>query len=111
MALKFRLKGLAETFVEDIACPGCGSRGHDDEDFATELTKVTYEGIVIVAQCRACSEIFVPQQQRRGVINPSQLKDAVEKDSEETGEPVLSDMHAVELNAERLNAIRKGSLH
>ena len=111
MALKFRLKGLAETFIEAITCPACGTSGNDDENFTTDLTKVTYEGIIVVAQCRSCSEIFVPCEQRRGVMNPSELKDAVHKDSEETGEPVMADIQAVKLNTERLNAIRKGSLH
>jgi hypothetical protein len=111
MALKFRLKGLAETFIDAISCPGCGASGHDDENFSTEFSKVTYEGIVVVAQCRTCSEIFVPTAQRLGVISPQRLKDAVKKDAEETGEKILSDLTAVKLAAERLNAQRKGDIH
>lgn len=111
MALKFRLKGLAETFIDAISCPSCGTCGHDDENFSTEFSKVTYEGIVVVAQCRACNEIFVPTAQRLGVISPQRLKDAVRKDAEETGEKILSDLTAVKLAAERLNAQRKGDIH
>ena len=111
MALKFRLRGLAETFIEKIRCPGCGHMGSDDESFATELTKVTFEGIIVVAQCRSCSEIFVPESQRRGVMDPAELKKAVERDCDETGEPLYSSMESVVLNAERLNAMRKGELH
>jgi C4-type Zn-finger protein len=111
MALKFRLKGLAETFVEEIACPGCGTCGSDDQHFTTELTKVTFEGIIVVVQCRSCGEIFVPQTQRMGILNPDELRMAVQKDHDETGEPLLPGLGAVKLNAEKLNALRKGVLH
>jgi len=110
MALKFRLRGLAETFIDEIECPHCGLRGSDDEHFLTELTKVTFEGIVVVVQCRGCGEIFVPLSQRLGVLNPQELKNAVKKDHEDTGEPLLPDLAAVQLSAEKLNALRKGSL-
>ena len=111
MALKFRLRGLAETFIDHISCPCCGHSGSDDEAFATELTKVTFEGIVVVAQCRNCGEIFVPETQRRGVMDPVELRKAVERDSVETGEPLMQSLDSVVLNAERLNAMRKGELH
>ncbi len=111
MALKFRLKGLAETFVEQIVCSECGMSGNDDEHFSTELTKVTYDGIIVVAQCRHCGEIFVPGTQRLGVLNPSQLREAVMKDSRDTGEPIFPSLTSVRLNAEKLNALRKGDLH
>ena len=73
MALKFRLKGLAETFIDEISCPGCGLAGADDQNFATELTKVTFDGIIV--------------------------------------EPLMSHYQQVKLNAEKLNAMRKGDLH
>lgn len=111
MALKFRLRGLAETFLEDIICGACGSRGTDDETFTTQHTRVTFDGIIVVVQCRKCSEIFVPIQQRLGVINPGALREAVSKDANETGEPVLVNFAAVRLNAERLNALRRGDVH
>jgi hypothetical protein len=111
MALKFRLKGLAETFIEEITCLSCGARGSDDQQFATELTKVTFDGIIVVVQCRTCGEIFVPQTQRLGILNLKQLRDAVEKDHDETGEPLMINLAAVRLNAEKLNALRKGVLH
>ena len=110
MALKFRLKGLAETFIEEITCPACSMHGSDDLLFTTELTKVTFEGIVVVVQCRSCGEIFVPQSQRMGILNPSELRQAVQKDHEDTGEPLLSNVSAVRLSAEKLNAMRKGAL-
>lgn len=111
MALKFRLRGLAETFIDEITCPHCGTSGNDDAYFATELTKVTYDGIIVVVQCRSCSEIFVPSAQRLGVLNPAELRKAVEKDSLETGEPVMASLDAVKVNAERLNAMRKNEMH
>jgi hypothetical protein len=111
MALKFRLRGLAETFIDEICCPGCGIIGSDDENFTTEYTKVTYEGIVVVVQCKMCHEIFVPISQRLGVLNPERLKEAVWKDHQETGEPLVPGLEGVRLTAERLNALRRGDLH
>lgn len=111
MPLKFRLKGLAETFVDEITCPGCGVEGNDDQNFSTEYTKVTYEGIVVMVECRACGEIFVPNTQRLGIINPSALKTAVERDAEESGEAIHPTLSAVKLTAEKLNASKRGDLH
>lgn len=111
MALKFRLKGLAETFIDMISCPCCGTSGNDDQYFTTELTKVTFEGIIVVVQCKSCGEIFVPDSQRLGILNPPELRNAVLKDSTETGEPLMSSREAVILNASKLNALRKGELH
>lgn len=111
MALKFRLKGLAETFLDGISCPVCGTCETEDTKFNTDLTRVTYEGIIVVVQCRVCKEIFVPQEQRLGVLDPSELKRAVDKDSVDSGEPLLQDVGAVRLNVEKLNAMRRGDLH
>jgi formylmethanofuran dehydrogenase subunit B len=111
MALKFRVRGLAETFVDSILCPGCGVACTDDQYFSTELTKVTFEGIVVVVQCKVCSEIFVPTTQRLGVLDYSALCVAVEKDSIDSRSAILPTLSAVRLNAERLNAERKNSLH
>ena len=110
MALKFRLKGLAETFLDSITCPSCGVNGNDDEHFATDLTRVTYDGIVVVAQCRACHEIFVPDSQRLGVIDSGRLREAVSKDSEDTGERLLENLQAVRQFVLKLNAERRGDL-
>ena len=111
MALKFRLKGLAETFVDSITCPCCGVTGSDDQNFTTELTKVTYQGIIVVVQCRDCREIFVPSTQRLGILDSHALRGAVEKDSCDSGEAIMNGLAAVKLSAEKLNALRKGSLH
>jgi len=110
MALKFRLKGLAETFIDEITCPGCGVSGSDDQHFSTDLTRVTFEGIIVVAECRCCGEIFVPRLQRLGVLDPLELRDAVKRDHVETGEPIFNDFKEVSLSAERLNAQRKGEM-
>ncbi len=108
MPLKFRLKGLAETFVDNIRCPGCGHDGGDDGDqgFKTELTRVTYDGIIVVIQCAVCNTVFVPDGQRSGVINSEKLRLAVEKDSVTTGQPILPNRESVKLEVERLNAER-----
>lgn len=111
MALKFRLKGLAETFVDSITCPCCGVQGVDDQNFTTELTKVTYQGIIVVVQCRSCREIFVPDSQRLGVLDNRALRVAVEKDSCDSGEAILPGISAVKLSAEKMNALRKGCMH
>lgn len=111
MALKFRLKGLAETFIESLTCTGCGTASSDDELFSTELTKVTFDGIIVVVQCRSCGEIFVPDTQRLGVLNPTELRRAVEKDVRETGALPLYNYGEVKLNVEKLNAQRKGGMH
>jgi len=111
MGLKFRLRGLAETFVDEIECPCCHSRGIEDHEFGTEFTRVTFEGIIVVVQCRTCRQIFVPKSQRLGILNPSALRQAVIQDSEETGEPLFATLASVQFSAERLNAMRKGDLH
>ena len=111
MALKFRLKGLAETFIDTIACPECGNIESDDSNFGTDYTRVTLEGIVVVVQCKSCGEIFVPDSQRLGIINPRELKEAVKKDSMESGEPLYEGMDSVILNVEKLNAVRRGEVH
>ena len=111
MALKFRLRGLAETFIEKVECPKCHVTGTDDQHFSTDLSRVTFEGIVVVCQCRVCGEIFVPTAQRLGVVNPSKLHNAVEKDSHDTGEPLMAAKQDVMFHVEQLNASRKGDLH
>ncbi|NDC38058.1 MAG: hypothetical protein EBZ48_08390 [Proteobacteria bacterium] len=111
MALKFRLRGLAETFIEAITCPECGVTGNDDVQFATDQTRVTFEGIIVVVQCKSCREIFVPREQRLGVLSPHELRAAVFKDSHDTGEPVMESLTAVRLAVEKLNAQRKGDMH
>lgn len=111
MALKFRLKGLAETFIDHISCPGCKSCECDDKNFSTEFTRVTLEGIIVIVQCRSCGEIFVPERQRLGVLDPKELRRAVELDSVETGEPLMANIESVVLHAERMNAVRRGEMH
>lgn len=113
MALKFRLKGLAETFIDTITCPCCGHDGGEegDDGFKTELTRVTYEGIVVVIQCAKCEEIFIPDGQRNGVVSTERLRMAVQKDSITTGQPIFCNRKDVcveveKLNAERLNKVQ-----
>ncbi|MDZ4786644.1 MAG: hypothetical protein SGJ02_11275 [bacterium] len=111
MSLKFRLKGLAETFIDHIECPGCETCEADDKFFSTEYTRVTLEGIIVIVQCKACGEIFVPNRQRLGIMDPRELRKAVELDSVETGEPVMPNIEAVKLHAEKINASRRGEVH
>ena len=113
MSLKFRLKGLAETFIDKITCPKCGHDGGEEGDkgFYTELTKVTYDGIVVVVRCGVCDLIFVPTNQRHGIINNQKLRAAVERDSSNTGQPILQSMKDVQLDVEKLNAQRQRNFH
>ena len=113
MPLKFRLKGLAETFIDDIRCPCCGHDGGEegDQGFRTELTRVTFDGIIVVITCEVCAIVFVPEGQRLGVINSQKLRMAVERDSLNTGQPVFPDMSSVRLDVERLNAERDQQVH
>ena len=111
MALRFRLRGLAETYIEEVDCPCCGCRGEDDQMFSAQHTKVTYEGIIVVLQCKNCDEIFIPENQKMGINNPRELKDAVSEDHEKTGEPIYTDLRSVLTDTEMLNASRKGMIH
>ena len=113
MSIKFRLKGLAETFIDKISCPCCKRNSNEDgeESFETNLSRVTLEGIVVVVTCLSCDEVFIPDQQRYGVINPGRLRNAVECDSVNTGEPVFTGKEDVALEVERINAERNDQLH
>ncbi|MCC6221837.1 MAG: hypothetical protein IT291_11415 [Deltaproteobacteria bacterium] len=113
MPLKFRLKGLAETFVEKIRCNECGNEGSSEEheSFCTNLSRVTIDGIVVVAQCEICKNIFVPEGQRAGIIDPKRLRQAVEKDCHQTGQPLNQTMESIKLDVERLNALRNNNVH
>lgn len=113
MPLKFRLRGLAETFVDEISCPCCGHDGGEngDQGFATEHTRVTFDGIVVVIQCDICAHVFVPDSQRLGIINSRKLRSAVEKDSLNTGVPIYTDIACVKLEVEKLNAEQNEEIH
>ena len=113
MGLKFRLKGLAETFLERIKCPTCGNDGGEDGDhgFKTDLTRVTYEGIVVVIECELCGDVFVPEGQKQGIIDSNKLRAAVERDCLKTGQPLFSNRRSVKLDVEKLNAEKSSGLH
>jgi rubredoxin len=112
MSLKFRLRGLAETFVDHVICPECGhdSTG-ESEGFKTDHTKVTLSGIVVVVQCTCCSHVFIPSEQKFGIINSQRLQAAVERDCENTGQPIFQSRNCVEVEVERLNARRSCKMH
>ncbi len=113
MALRFRLKGLAETFIEALKCPICGHDGGDegDQGFSTDFTRVTYQGIVVVICCEKCAHVFIPDGQRNGVINPRRLREAVDRDCVSTGQRAYSGKDDVKLEVERLNAARQDRVH
>ena len=112
MPLKFRLNGLAETFVEDLVCPRCDYDGGEakDEGFDTTCTRVTFGGIVVVCECFACAHVFLPKNQKIGIINSRKLRGAVEKDSIDSGEPYAETIEDVRLSIELLNAEREDQL-
>ena len=113
MPFKFRLQGLAETFIDNISCPCCQNAGGEsgEEGFRTDMTRVTLGGIIVVVQCEVCSHFFVPKDQRCGIINGPKLREAVEQDSVQTGEPVCHSRDSVLLDVEKLNAMMNNSLH
>ena len=111
MALKFRLKGLAETFIDSICCNKCGFVSSEDDGFTADETKVTFDGIVVVVTCKLCGEVFVPATQRLGIVNSKALREAVIQDSQDTGEPLLENLRAVRMAVEKTNASRSGDLH
>lgn len=113
MALKFRLRGLAETFVEEIICPCCGLEVKPDNEnsISTEHTKVTLSGIVVVVKCGSCKHVFIPSEQKFGVINTNRLQTAVERDSVNSGQPVFRGLECVKVEVERINAIKTAKLH
>jgi uncharacterized OB-fold protein len=110
MGLRFKLRGMAETFIDSIKCPKCGALGHDDTHFTTELTRVTNDGIIVVMECKTCSEIFVPITQRLGVINSQSLRSAVEKETKEQGSVFAPTLATVRLDVEKLNAVRRDEI-
>ena len=111
MAIKFRLRGLAETLIEQITCPKCGFESCEDDGFHTDETRVTFEGIVVVVSCKTCHELFVPKAQSLGIVDAGALKEAVIQDSVETGEPLYQQLGDVELAVEFKNADRNDQLH
>jgi hypothetical protein len=113
MALKFRLRGLAETFVDQVVCPCCGHEVKDENDtsLSTEHTKVTLSGIVVVVQCGACQFVFIPIEQKFGVINTQRLQSAVERDSQNSGQPVFKGLSCVKVEVERINAHNTMKMH
>ncbi len=111
MALRFRLRGLAETLIEEVSCPCCGSVGEDDGTFSATNTKVTLQGIIAVLQCKSCDEIFVPENQKLDIADTGLLEEAVKEDHQRTGEPLLHGFSSVLHQAEMLNATRKGQIH
>ena len=113
MALKFRLKGLAETFVDSVRCPCCGNDGGDqgDEGFRTDCSKVTYEGIIVVVNCEFCGHAFLPDGQRVGIINSEKLRMAIERDYKINGQPLLNGKEEVQLEVEKNNSEKFLPLH
>ena len=113
MALRFRLKGLAETCLDRVICPECGHNcaGETHQGECTKLTKVTFDGIIVVIECAECGYVFVPKGQRFKVINQQQLRFAVEKDSFLTGEPLFTSLHMVHIEVEKLNMVKMNRLH
>lgn len=113
MPFKFRLRGLAETFVNNLVCPNCGFDAGEkgESNVVTDLSRVTYDGIVVVIQCESCSHIFVPDGQRLGIINSQRLRSALEADGQKTGEPILPTLQAVKLEVERMNALKRNGVH
>ncbi len=111
MALRFKLRRVAETYIENIECPNCGWSSDDIEGFTTELTRVTFEGIVVVCRCAKCGEIFLPCNQRIGVISFKRLKEIILRDARIRGVAIYRNIRDVMSYVEFLNASRRGEIH
>jgi hypothetical protein len=111
MALKFKLRRVAETYLEFIQCPSCGTYSEDIDHFTSELTRVTFEGVVVVCRCTICGEIFIPPNQRIGVISFKNLKDLILRDARRRGSKIFRNIEDVKNYVEYLNAVRRGAIH
>lgn len=113
MPIKFKLNGLAETLVELLCCPNCGRIGGEgsEHQFSTANSKVTLEGIIIIAECSNCGTYFVPENQITNIDDKNKLIEAVKYDSKKNGVPLYKNREDVTLEAEKLNAGRKLNIH
>ncbi|MEM4379949.1 MAG: hypothetical protein QXL01_04600 [Thermoplasmatales archaeon] len=111
MALRFKLRRVAETYVEEIECPCCGHYSEDIDGFTTELTRVTFQGIIVVCRCNVCGEIFLPFNQRVGVISFKNLKDLILRDARRRGVAIYRNLDDVLDYVNYLNAVRRGEIH
>ena len=110
MALRFKLKNLAETVIEEIKCPNCGQISNDEQMFSTELTRLTSDGIIVMAECRCCGEVFVPGGQKNGILDARTFRQVVQTEYLESDLPVPT-RYSVQLEAEKLTAIKRYGLH
>ncbi|MCS6961345.1 MAG: hypothetical protein NZT61_02425 [Deltaproteobacteria bacterium] len=111
MALRFKLKRIAETYIDYIECPSCGHYSEEIDKFTTELTRVTFEGIVVVCRCGICGEIFLPRNQRIGVISFKNLRDLILRDARKRAVAIYRNIEDVKIYANYLNAVRRGEIH
>ncbi|MCS6894465.1 MAG: hypothetical protein NZO16_07885 [Deltaproteobacteria bacterium] len=111
MALRFKLRRVAETYIDYIECPNCGYSSEEIDKFTTELTRVTFEGIVVVCRCGICGEIFLPANQRVGVISFKNLKELILRDSRKRGVAIYRNVRDVKIYVDYLNAVRRGEIH
>lgn len=110
MALRFRLKNLAETVIEELKCPGCGLIANDEKLFSTDLTRLTVDGIVVIAECRCCGEVFVPIGQRTGIMDVRNFRQVIQNEYGDSSLKAPSRL-TMQMEAEKLNAIRRHGLH
>jgi hypothetical protein len=110
VALRFKLKNLAETVIEELKCPGCGLIANDEQLFSTDLTRLTKDGIIVMAECRCCGEVFIPTGQRTGIMDVINFREVINREYSDESFPAPS-RNSMELEAEKLNAIRRYGLH
>jgi hypothetical protein len=110
MALRFKLKNIAETVIEELKCPGCGLIANDEKLFSTDMTRLTVDGIVVVAECRCCGEVFIPIGQRTGIMDVRNFREVIKSEYGHAKGPAPS-RQSMEMEAEKLNAIKRYGLH
>ena len=110
MALRFKLKNIAETVIEELKCPGCGLIANDEKLFSTDMTRLTVDGIVVCAECRCCGEVFIPIGQRTGIMDVRNFREVIKSEYGHTKRPAPS-RQSMEMEAEKLNAIKRYGLH
>lgn len=80
MSVLYKLKGVAETRIEEVCCPRCEVSEDDIDDFFDiENIFPTFEGIIATVKCFSCGFYYIPEQEIE-IVDDRKLKIGVSKD-------------------------------